>query len=68
MAKKTEFVSPLMSFKEAAAMTTLGVDILRIMSEAGEFPRAVQLGKRRKAYVRQDVMEWISAKIGKVAA
>lgn len=62
------FKPPLMSPKEAAVMTTFSRTMLRLMSESGLFPRHVELGTRRIAYVRAEVEAWIDARIAARAA
>ncbi|MER9820023.1 AlpA family phage regulatory protein [Mesorhizobium sp. M0129] len=38
------------------------------MAAAGEFPKPVQLGERRVAYVRAEVEAWIDSRIASRAA
>lgn len=64
MSKATkEFSSPLMSPKEASAVTTMTSALLKLMSDEGRFPKPRQIGIRRIAYVRAEVEAWIDAKI-----
>jgi len=60
---KTTFVPPLISPKEAAAMTTFSMPTLRAMANDGHFPKPRQLSDRRIAYVRAEVEAWIAAKV-----
>lgn len=53
----------LMSPKEAAEATTFSRTMLALMAEAGAFPKPVQLGERRIAFVRSEVNNWIDARI-----
>ncbi|GAU85170.1 AlpA family transcriptional regulator [Bosea sp. BIWAKO-01] len=52
-----------MSPKEAAQQTSLSRQLLGLMARAGQFPAPVQLGERRTAYVRAEVVTWISDRI-----
>ncbi|TVZ63943.1 AlpA family transcriptional regulator [Rhizobium mongolense USDA 1844] len=60
---KSEFASPLMSPKEAAAVTTMSRPLLRLMSIEGKFPKPRQIGQRRIAYVRAEVESWVASKV-----
>lgn len=53
----------LMSPKEAAQQTSLSRQLLSLMARAGEFPAPVQLGERRTAYVRAEVVGWLNTRI-----
>ncbi len=53
----------LMSPKEAAAQTSLSRQLLMLMARAGQFPAPVQLGERRTAYVRSEVVGWLNDRI-----
>ena len=53
----------LMAPKEAAEATSLSRPLLMMMAEAGQFPSPVQLGERRKAFVRAEVHAWIDLRI-----
>lgn len=53
----------LMSPKEAAAETSLSRQLLTLMSREGQFPLPVQLGERRQAYVRAEVIAWVNDRI-----
>lgn len=62
-------VPRLMSPKQAAEATTFSRTMLSVMAEAGMFPKPVQLGERRIAFVRAEVEAWIDARIaGRAAA
>jgi prophage regulatory protein len=59
----------LMAPKEAALATSLSRPLISLMAAEGKFPRPVQLGERRIAYVRAEVEAWIDACInGRAAA
>ncbi|MGG6893822.1 helix-turn-helix transcriptional regulator [Rhizobium sp. BR 315] len=68
MSDKTTFASPLMSPKEAAALTTMSKSLLAAMAAEGHFPKPRQIGVRRIAYVRAEVLTWIESRIAGVAA
>jgi prophage regulatory protein len=53
----------LMSPKEAARETSLSRQLLTLMSREGQFPLPVQLGERRQAYVRAEVIGWVQSRI-----
>lgn len=53
----------LMSPKEASAATTLSRVLLTIMAREGHFPKPVQLGVKRIAFVRAEVDSWIDERI-----
>lgn len=56
-------VPTLMSLNEAAKATSLSRTSIFKLRERGEFPRAVPLGERRVAFVRDEVNAWIEARI-----
>jgi prophage regulatory protein len=58
----------LMAPKEAALATSLSRPLLTLMASEGQFPKPVQLGPRRIAFVRAEVEAWIDAKIARRAA
>jgi prophage regulatory protein len=58
----------MMSVNDAADYTSLSRSLVVLMSKEGQFPRAVQLGERRLAYVRAEVEAWLSEKIAARAA
>lgn len=53
----------LMSPKEAATETSLSRQLLMLMAREGQFPLPVQLGERRQAYVRAEVIGWVQDRI-----
>ncbi|MFN3846416.1 MAG: helix-turn-helix transcriptional regulator [Paracoccaceae bacterium] len=56
-------VPQLMSINEAAKATSLSRTSIFKLRERGEFPRAVPLGEKRVAFVRDEVGAWIEARI-----
>lgn len=56
-------VPTLMSLNEAAKATSLSRTSIFKLRERGEFPRAVPLGERRVAFVRDEVNAWIADRI-----
>ena len=56
-------VPTLMSLNEAAKATSLSRTSIFKLRERGEFPRAVPLGERRVAFVRDEVNARIEARI-----
>lgn len=59
---------PLMSPKEAAVATTMSRVLLSLMAKEGKFPAPVQIGVKRVAYVRAEVLTWIADRIAARAA
>jgi prophage regulatory protein len=57
-----------MSAKEAAKATSLSRTLLLLMHREGQFPKPVQLGIRRFAYVRAEVTAWIESRMAARAA
>ncbi|KHJ54535.1 hypothetical protein LA66_13965 [Aureimonas altamirensis] len=55
--------SRLVAPKEAATMTTLSRPLLTLMAKEGRFPKPVQIGVARMAYVRAEIEDWIDAQI-----
>jgi prophage regulatory protein len=53
----------LISIKEAAALTSMSRPLINILRAEGSFPAAVQLGERRIAFVRTEVLAWINERI-----
>ena len=53
----------LVSMKTACALTSLSRTMLNRYRAEGRFPAAVPLGDRRVAFVRQEVNQWIAARI-----
>jgi len=56
-------VPQLMSINEAAKVTSLSRTSIFKLRERGEFPRAVTIGQKRVAFVRDEVFAWIEARI-----
>lgn len=63
MTDNDTFVPRLMSPKEAAAATSLSRPLLTLMAKEGQFPKPVQLGIKRIAFVREEVEAWIDQRI-----
>jgi prophage regulatory protein len=59
----TERLPRLMSPKEAAAATTFSAVQLSLLSDVGQFPKAVRISTRRVAFVRAEVEAWIDERI-----
>lgn len=53
----------LISPKEAAAATSLSRSLIALMAAEGQFPKPVELGVRRIAFVRAEVDAWIDSRI-----
>ena len=56
-------VPALMSLNEAAQITSLSRTSIFKLRARGEFPKAVSLGEKRVAFVRDEVIAWIEARI-----
>lgn len=56
-------VPELMSINDAAKATSLSRTSIFKLRERGEFPRAVTLGTKRIAFVRDEVAAWIADRI-----
>lgn len=54
----------LISLNDAAKLTSMSRSMLNRYRSEGRFPVAVELGDRRVAFVRAEVLEWVRAKIG----
>ncbi|TPJ11431.1 AlpA family phage regulatory protein [Mesorhizobium sp. B2-7-3] len=54
---------PLISIKQASALTSLSRGAINILRRQGDFPAAVQLGEKRIAFVRAEVDFWIRQRI-----
>ncbi|MCA1970692.1 MAG: AlpA family phage regulatory protein [Rhizobium sp.] len=54
----------LISLNDAAKLTSMSRSMLNRYRSEGRFPVAVELGDRRVAFVRAEVLEWVWAKIG----
>ena len=44
-------------------LTTLSKTQRRRLEQAGDFPKAVQISRRRRAYVAREIDRWCEAKI-----
>ncbi|MBB4002632.1 helix-turn-helix transcriptional regulator [Aurantimonas endophytica] len=53
----------LIAMKDASAMTSMSRTLILALMREGRFPQSVQLGERRYAFVRAEVVAWIDAKI-----
>lgn len=53
----------LISLNDAAKLTSMSRTMLNRYRAEGRFPVAVELGDRRVAFVRAEVLEWVRAKI-----
>lgn len=53
----------LISLNEAARTTSLSRTMINRYRAEGRFPLAVNMGERRVAFVRDEVMAWIDAHI-----
>jgi prophage regulatory protein len=59
----------LISLNDACRLTSMSRTMLNRYRAEGRFPRAVELGDRRVAFVRAEVVAWVDAKIlGRAAA
>ncbi|WP_413709369.1 helix-turn-helix transcriptional regulator [Rhizobium sp. Rhizsp82] len=61
-------IAILVSLNDACRMTSLSRTMLNRYRAEGRFPSAVELGDRRIAFVRQEVTDWVAAKIASRAA
>ena len=57
--KEYEWINGL----QAAELTGMSRSTLYVMIKSGEFPRPVKLGKRRAAWTKEIVLDWIEKKI-----
>ena len=53
----------LISFKQVQERTTLSASTIWRKQQAGEFPQAINLGGRRKAFVEKEIDNWIAQAI-----
>lgn len=53
----------LISINDVAALTSLSRPQINVLRGRHEFPQAVILGERRIAFVRAEVVDWVSARI-----
>jgi prophage regulatory protein len=58
----------LVSLNDACKLTSMSRSMLNRYRAEGRFPVAVELGDRRVAFVRAEVVEWVAAKISSRAA
>lgn len=56
-------VPMLISLNDAAKLTSMSRSMLNRYRSEGRFPVAVELGDRRVAFVRAEVLEWVRGKI-----
>jgi len=59
---------PLISLNDAARMCAMSRTMVNRYRAEGRFPKAVPLGDRRIAFVRDEVMSWIDERIAARAA
>ena len=52
-----------LGFGRACAFTSLAASTIKRLEKAGEFPKSVPIGKRRKAYVRDEVVSWCEQRV-----
>lgn len=57
----------LLNTAQVCELTALSRVSIWRLEKAGEFPRAIPIMARRKAYVERDVREWIASKIAAAA-
>lgn len=53
----------LISLNDACRLTSLSRTSINKYRAAGEFPRAVNLGMKRVAFVRAEVLAWVNDRI-----
>lgn len=53
----------LIPMKEVCALTSLSRTMVNRLRSQGRFPEAVELGERRVAFVRSEVLAWIEERI-----
>jgi prophage regulatory protein len=53
----------LVSIKRACELTSLSRTMINRYRSEGRFPAAVQLGDKRIAFVRREVLSWINGRI-----
>jgi prophage regulatory protein len=49
--------------KEVVKMTNLGRSTIYSMMARGDFPKKIQLGERRSAWLEHDVRNWVMTRI-----
>lgn len=60
---KEPFVPVLISLKETCQLLGVSRTAINQWRAVGSFPKAVQLGEKRIAFVRAEVMAWLQEKI-----
>lgn len=68
MIPNNDNVPVLISLNDACRMTSMSRSMLNRHRAERRFPAAVDLGDRRVAFVRAEVVEWVSVKIASRAA
>ncbi|AXV15265.1 transcriptional regulator [Neorhizobium sp. SOG26] len=68
MSAANDNVPALISLNDACRLTSMSRTMLNRYRAEGRFPIAVELGERRVAFVRAEVLSWIEAKIAARAA
>ncbi|SCB41860.1 transcriptional regulator, AlpA family [Rhizobium miluonense] len=58
----------LISLKDTCALTSMSKTMIHRLRLDGSFPTAIELGKRRIAFPRREVIAWIQTKIAARAA
>jgi len=58
----------LISVNDACKLTSMSRTMLNKYRDQGRFPVPVQLGERRLAFVRAEVIDWIADRVSKRAA
>lgn len=53
----------LISMKDVCALTSLSRTMVNRLRSQGRFPTPVELGERRVAFVRSEVLTWIEKRI-----
>jgi len=53
----------LISMKQVCALTSMSRTMVNRLRSQGRFPEIVDLGDRRVAFVRSEVVAWIDAKV-----
>lgn len=59
-----ESVPNLLSIKDVCRITTLSRTAINKFRDAGKFPKAVELGEKRIAFVANEVADWVQTRIG----
>jgi prophage regulatory protein len=58
----------LISMNETIKLTSLSRTSINVRRAQGNFPQAVMLGEKRVAFVRQEVLDWVQARIAERGA